>query len=63
MQMMWYIHRGDELSKDTRIPFSLQSNFSQYDYDTGNLWLRGRLFESQEEYVQVTSWMLASFID
>ncbi|KAK1237476.1 hypothetical protein MKX08_003101 [Trichoderma sp. CBMAI-0020] len=47
--MIWYIHRGDELSKDTRIPFSLQSNFTQYEYDTGNLWLGCKLIESQEE--------------
>lgn len=60
---MWYIHRGDDLSKDTRIPFSLQSNFTQHEYDTGDLWIHGKLFESQEEYVQEASWMLVSCTD
>lgn len=55
-QMMWYIHRGDDLSKSTRIPFTLQSNYTQDEYDAGDLWLYGQLYESQEEYVQATAW-------
>lgn len=57
-QMMWYIHRGDDLSKSTRIPFTLQGNYTQHEYDTEDLWLYGQLYESQEEYVQITSQML-----
>lgn len=49
--MKWYIHRGDDLSKNTRIPFTLQGHYTQHQYDTEDLWLHSQLFESQEEYV------------
>lgn len=51
MQMIWYIHTGDSLSKSARIPFDLYSNFTEHDFDTENLWLYSQLYESQEEYV------------
>lgn len=51
-QMTWYINRGDNLSKSTRIPFTFYTNFTQRKYDTGNLWFFCKLYESQEEYVQ-----------
>lgn len=63
MQMIWFIHRGDDLSKTDRIPFTLCGNFTQHEYDTENLWLSSGLYESQEEYVQVTLQILISLID
>lgn len=49
--MIWYIHRGDDLSKDTRIPITLQGLYSEHEYETGDMELSGQLYESQEEYV------------
>jgi hypothetical protein len=50
-QMLWYIHRGDDLSQNMRVPFTLHGLYSQHEYETGNLWLSGQLYETQEEYV------------
>ncbi|KAL6900333.1 hypothetical protein GGI43DRAFT_383813 [Trichoderma evansii] len=57
-KMMWYIHRGDNLSKSIRIPFTLYSTFTQDDFDSGYLWSYSKFYESQEEYVQATSWII-----
>lgn len=51
MQMLWYIHTGDNLLKSARIPFPVLRHFTQHEYETKKFWLFSQLFESQEEYV------------